>query len=71
VRGQRLALRATLAFIALPGLVAFGVPLLWLLPIGGQFLPLQFGAPLLLLGCVVLGWCVRDFFNNGRGTLAP
>lgn len=51
--------------------MAFGVPLLLLRPVGGRFVPLPFGAPVLLAGCVVLGWCVRDFFVSGRGTLAP
>jgi protein-S-isoprenylcysteine O-methyltransferase Ste14 len=66
-----LAIRAALAFIALPGLVAFAVPLLWLRPTGDRFAPLPLGAPVLLAGCVVLAWCVRNFFVSGRGTLAP
>jgi protein-S-isoprenylcysteine O-methyltransferase Ste14 len=66
-----LAFRAALAFLALPGLVAFAAPLLWLRPEGEQFVPLPLGAPLLLVGGGVLGWCVREFFVSGRGTLAP
>lgn len=63
-------MRATLAFLALPGIIAFAVPLLWLRPDGRTaFAPL--GAPVLIVGCLVLGWCVRDFFVSGRGTLAP
>jgi protein-S-isoprenylcysteine O-methyltransferase Ste14 len=65
---SRLALRATFAFVALPGVVAFSAPLLFLRPEGAFTLA---GVPLLLVGCLVLGWCVRDFFVNGRGTLAP
>jgi len=67
----QLATRAALAFLALPGLVAFAAPLLWLRPSGEQFVPLPLSAPMLLIGCGLLGWCVRDFFVSGRGTLAP
>jgi protein-S-isoprenylcysteine O-methyltransferase Ste14 len=67
---QRLAVRAIIAFLALPGVVAFAVPLLGLRPDERvSFAPV--GIPVLLIGCAVLGWCVRDFFVSGRGTLAP
>ena len=59
--------RALFAFLALPGIVAFAIPLaLWrsgsfdsvgLLPIG--------------IGSAALVWCVRDFYVAGKGTLAP
>ena len=59
--------RALFAFLALPGIVAFAVPLaLWrqevfdpagLLPLG--------------IGFAALLWCVRDFYIFGKGTLAP
>lgn len=64
-------LRAVGAFLALPGVVAFAVPLLLFRPDAdhGKFQPL--GAVLLTLGVVVLAWCVRDFYILGRGTLAP
>lgn len=52
---QRLAIRATFAFLALPGVVAFAVPLLLLRPIGEGFAPMLLNAPLLVVGCVVLG----------------
>lgn len=63
-------LRALLAFLALPGVVAFVVPLL----IGPRtphdgFHPL--GVAVLGVGLLILGWCVRDFYVLGRGTLAP
>jgi protein-S-isoprenylcysteine O-methyltransferase Ste14 len=60
--------RAVVAFLAMPGVVAFLVP--WLLrPVGGRLrvvglLPLD-------LGVVLLLWCVRDFYVAGRGSLAP
>ena len=61
-------LRATLAFLALPGVVAFLLPLLIAAWVGGRFrwialLPLLTGLGLLL-------WCVREFAVVGRGTLA-
>jgi protein-S-isoprenylcysteine O-methyltransferase Ste14 len=64
-------IRALLAFLAMPGVVAFAVPLLVLRPRRpeGSFHPL--GAVVLGIGIVVLGWCVRDFYVLGRGTLAP
>jgi pimeloyl-ACP methyl ester carboxylesterase/protein-S-isoprenylcysteine O-methyltransferase Ste14 len=63
--------RALLAFLALPGVVAFAVPLL----IAGRrvvegpfsaigLIPLVAGSGLLFL-------CIRDFFVLGKGTLAP
>jgi protein-S-isoprenylcysteine O-methyltransferase Ste14 len=60
--------RAILAFLALPGVVAFTVPLLVINP------PARFASPGLLLlvpGVVLLLWCVRESYVAGRGTLAP
>jgi len=65
---NRLFWRAVLAFLALPGIVAFGVPLFVLAPrrffdaLG--LIPLAFGIVLLFL-------CVREFYLAGKGTLAP
>ena len=63
--------RAVLAFVALPGVVAFLVP--WLL-LGGR-LSDRFFNPLglvpLAAGLVLLLLCVRAFYREGRGTLAP
>ncbi|HEV8599730.1 MAG TPA: isoprenylcysteine carboxylmethyltransferase family protein [Gemmatimonadales bacterium] len=63
--------RALLAFLALPGTVAFLVPLFLFRPALGwpsfrliALLPLGVGSCLLL-------WCVRDFYVTGKGTLAP
>ncbi len=68
---QRLGFRATLAFLALPGIVAFAVPLLLLRP----DVPLHSFAPtglvVLAVGCLVLAWCVWAFYSEGLGTLAP
>ena len=63
--------RALFAFLALPGIVAFAIPLFVFnpaMPTGG-FTPA--GAAVLLVGIVILLWCVRDFYVMGKGTLAP
>ena len=55
----------------LPGTFAFVVPLLLLAPgaPGPSFDAL--GLVTLVLGIVLLLWCVRDFYLAGRGTAAP
>jgi protein-S-isoprenylcysteine O-methyltransferase Ste14 len=61
--------RALLAFLALPGLVAFLLPLWIARPfLRGFWLP---GTVPLALGVAGLLWCVRDFYVAGKGTLAP
>jgi protein-S-isoprenylcysteine O-methyltransferase Ste14 len=63
--------RAIAAFVALPGIVAFVVPIF----IGvSEALPakrLALTVLLLCLGSCLLLWCVREFYVAGRGTLAP
>lgn len=66
---NRLFLEAVLAFLALPGVVAFLVPLVLLAPEGASFD--SRGLPLLVPGIAVLLWCVREFYHSGKGTLAP
>ncbi len=60
-----------LAFLALPGTVAFAVPML----LAGFDTRLDSFVSLatipLGIGCLVLLWCVRDFYVTGKGTLAP
>ncbi len=70
MRLSRLA-RALLAFLALPGMIAFGVPLLlaWPQIRDGGFRPVAL-IPL-LAGTGLLLWCVREFYVSGKGTLAP
>ena len=61
--------RAVLAFVALPGTVAFIVP--WLLVASGrQFVDVRGLIPL-SLGITLLLWCVWTFYTAGKGTLAP
>lgn len=63
--------RALLAFLVLPGTVAFLVPLLLMRPRAGwsDFRPIAL-LPL-VVGAFLLLWCVRDFYVTGKGTLAP
>jgi protein-S-isoprenylcysteine O-methyltransferase Ste14 len=64
-------IRALLAFLVLPGIVAGIVPLLILRmhPELSRFA--GYGIALLVVGVILLFWCVRDFYVSGKGTLAP
>jgi protein-S-isoprenylcysteine O-methyltransferase Ste14 len=62
--------RAVLAFLALPGIVAFLIPLLLIRPVNSD--SLRWPAALIVAaGILLLLWCVRDFYVTGKGTLAP
>lgn len=62
--------RAVIAFLALPGIVAFLIPVTWA---ALARLKLQFplGLAVVAIGSAGLLWCVRDFYVSGKGTLAP
>jgi protein-S-isoprenylcysteine O-methyltransferase Ste14 len=64
-------IRAVIAFLALPGTVAFVVPfMIAKLDSSAQaFHPAAL--PIFAVGIFLLLWCVRDFYVAGRGTLAP
>jgi protein-S-isoprenylcysteine O-methyltransferase Ste14 len=64
-------LRALFAFLALPGIVAFAIPIYWLVSTSRTELVQPLGLLPLVIGCVGLLWCVRDFYVFGKGTLAP
>lgn len=64
-------LRALVAFVAMPGMVALAIPMLWLWRSGHSRLAHPLGLVPLVLGLVALLWCVRDFYVRGKGTLAP
>jgi len=64
-------LRALFAFLALPGIVAFAVPIYWLVSTSRTELVQPLGLLPLVIGCAGLLWCVRDFYVFGKGTLAP
>jgi protein-S-isoprenylcysteine O-methyltransferase Ste14 len=66
-----LFLRALIAFLALPGMVAFVIPLLLLTPADRRRWVEPWGVLPMVLGLVVLGLTVREFYVAGRGTLAP
>jgi protein-S-isoprenylcysteine O-methyltransferase Ste14 len=66
--------RALLAFLLLPGMVGFVVPLTLIDPRLSSadwraFEPL--GLLPLVAGIIILLWCVREFYVAGKGTLAP
>jgi protein-S-isoprenylcysteine O-methyltransferase Ste14 len=63
--------RALLAFLALPGVVAFAVPAGWLLASSHTRLVQPLGLAPLVVGTVGLLSCVRAFYVSGKGTLAP
>jgi protein-S-isoprenylcysteine O-methyltransferase Ste14 len=62
---------AVLAFLALPGSIAFLVPLVLFAGRDGSGFVDPLGAIPLALGTALLLWCVREFYVVGRGTLAP
>jgi protein-S-isoprenylcysteine O-methyltransferase Ste14 len=66
-----LLLRAIVAFLILPGIVAFLVPLLLLAPDARMSVRSSLGLAPLATGVVLLLACVREFYTTGRGTLAP
>lgn len=67
--------RAVLAFLALPGVVAFALPISIALVGHAAARPsrLALSVALVLLGggLMLLLWSVREFYMAGRGTLAP
>lgn len=66
-----LLIRALFAFVAMPGMVAYVVPLL-LAPEAHDRRAWQWlGMVLAACGSALLLWCVRDFYKAGKGTLAP
>ena len=66
-----LFLRALVAFMALPGMVAFVIPLFLITSRAQRSLHELWGVVPLTLGLVVLALTVREFYVAGRGTLAP
>jgi protein-S-isoprenylcysteine O-methyltransferase Ste14 len=63
--------RALFAFLALPGVVAFAVPIATLLHADHTRVVRGWALAMLIGGVVGLVWCVRDFYVSGKGTLAP
>lgn len=63
--------RALIAFLAMPGMVAFAIPATWLWHTSRLDLVHPVGLAALVPGAIALLWCVRDFYVSGKGTLAP
>lgn len=63
--------RALFAFVAMPGVVAFAIPAVWLWREHRFQFVHPSGVAVLAVGTVGLLWCVRDFYVQGKGTLAP
>ena len=62
--------QAVLAFLALPGIVAYLVPLVLLERDPAD--PVNAGGLVVAaMGTALLLWCVREFYVAGKGTLAP
>ena len=66
-----LLVRAIAAFLLLPGMVAFAVPIFLLAPRKPFSLFNPLGLAPLAVGIVLLLWCVQQFYAAGKGTLAP
>ncbi|HEV7609187.1 MAG TPA: isoprenylcysteine carboxylmethyltransferase family protein [Steroidobacteraceae bacterium] len=65
-------LRALIAFLALPGVIAIAVPAAFAAAGRRAEASLFLGGLLALIaGFLLLLWCVRDFHVSGQGTLAP
>ena len=62
-------LRALIAFLVLPGVVAFLMPAL--IGLRQPFRFSLFGSTVLGVGLLVLLWCVYAFYVTGKGTLVP
>jgi protein-S-isoprenylcysteine O-methyltransferase Ste14 len=65
-----LLVRALLAFLVLPGIVAFLAPALLVPRMTTRSFNITGVGPF-IAGVGVLLWCVRDFYVAGKGTLAP
>jgi protein-S-isoprenylcysteine O-methyltransferase Ste14 len=63
--------RAIVAFLALPGVVAIGLPIFLGWSINRSPQNIFLSALFLALGGGLLMWCVREFYIAGQGTLAP
>lgn len=70
-RVRRMFTHALIAFLAIPGMVAFAIPAAWLWHTVNFEPTRPLGLILLALGLAALLSCIRDFYVSGRGTLAP
>jgi protein-S-isoprenylcysteine O-methyltransferase Ste14 len=70
-RRSLMLIRAIAAFVALPGIVAFALPIAIGISANLAVRYVALAAVPLCLGIFLLLWCVREFYVAGRGTLAP
>jgi protein-S-isoprenylcysteine O-methyltransferase Ste14 len=70
-QSAHMLIRAIAAFLALPGMVAFAVPMAIGISAGLPVRNVELAAAPLCFGVILLLWCVREFYVAGRGTLAP
>ena len=63
--------RAVLAYLALPGAIAFAIPGIGVSRLPNALSPSPLGIALFAVGTVLHLWCVREFYLRGKGTLAP
>ena len=68
---SRMLVRAIAAFVALPGIVAFVLPITVGTSAGRPVRHEAIAVVVLCLGTLLLLWCVREFYVAGLGTLAP
>lgn len=68
---NHLLIRSLIAFLLLPGMVAFVMPALLIAPRHARPFDYRLGLVPLIAGTILLLWCVREFYVAGRGTLAP
>ena len=66
---SRLLIESVLAFLALPGIVAFLIPIVFA-PSGIRTFDPR-ALVLICPGVALLLWCVVEFYRSGKGTLAP
>lgn len=63
--------RALFAFLVLPGSFAGVIPALLVSSDAKRGHGWKFGWAFVVIGILLLLWCVRDFYVIGKGTLAP
>ena len=63
--------RALIAFLVLPGIAGIILPPLFAAIDPWRNSPIWQGSILMVIGLMLLLWCVRDFYVRGKGTLAP
>lgn len=68
---HEMLIRAIAAFVVLPGVVEFILPVSIGISTGMAVRHVEIAAVPLCIGIFLLLWCVREFYIAGRGTLAP